>query len=190
MLRIVAGSARGRLLATPNDQSVRPTSDRVREAVFNVLAARLAGGFDGLSVLDMFAGTGALGLEAWSRGAESVTFVEKDRKALTCLEGNLERLGLTAPIGQVVRGDALVWVGRLRRSFNLVFVDPPYDAGLYPAALAALTPGKVLSSGALVVVEHRTGDTLVTPPGLELAFDRAWGDTTVKLLCTPEEVPR
>jgi 16S rRNA (guanine966-N2)-methyltransferase len=190
MLRIVAGRARGRLLATPNDLSVRPTSDRVREAVFNVLAARLSGGFEGLAVLDLFAGTGALGLEAWSRGAEPVTFIEKDRKALACLTGNLERLGLTAPVVQVVRGDALALVGRLPRPFDLVFVDPPYDAGLYAGVLAALSPGKQLAPGAVVVVEHRTGDTLVTPPGLELAFDRAWGDTTVKLLCTPEGGPR
>jgi 16S rRNA (guanine966-N2)-methyltransferase len=190
MLRIVAGRARGRLLATPNDLSVRPTSDRVREAVFNVLAARLSGGFDGLAVLDLFAGTGALGLEAWSRGAESVTFVEKDRKALTCLAGNLERLGLAAPVVQVVRGDALALVGRLAGQFDLVFVDPPYDAGLYAGVLAALSPGNLLAPGAFVVVEHRTGDAPVTPPGLELAFDRAWGDTTVKLLCTPEGGPR
>ena len=187
MLRIVAGRARGRRLVTPAGDRVRPTSDRVREAVFSALTSRLAAGFSGLRVLDAFAGTGALGLEAWSRGAAHVTFFERDRKALACLDANIAALGVLAGECEVDRVDALAAFNRPRAAFDVVFVDPPYDAGLYAPALETLAQGARLRPGAIVVVEHRTGATVTAPASLELDFDRAWGDTTVKLMTYSSE---
>jgi 16S rRNA (guanine966-N2)-methyltransferase len=121
-VRVVGGLARGRKIQAPSGTSTRPTSDYVREAVFNVLGSR--GGVDGAHVLDLFAGSGAMGIEALSRGAASATFVENDAKAVAVIRANLDHLGLVAD-ATVVRADAPGWLVTAGR-FDLAFVDPPY----------------------------------------------------------------
>lgn len=157
-MRIVAGSLRGRVLKSPDASITRPTTDRVRESLFSSLYSRL-GGFDGLHVLDAFAGSGALGIEALSRGAANCLFFERDAAARKVLEGNLSSLGLGAPAAQVRAADVLDAAGRgmvSARPFDLVLLDPPY--ALEPEEVAhfivALAESECLSSGCVVSYEH------------------------------------
>lgn len=131
-MRVVGGSARGRRLEAPAGRTVRPTSDRAREAIFNSLTS--LGVLENAVVLDLFAGSGAMGIEALSRGAASATFVERDRAALTTIRGNLDRLGFT---GTVVPGDALAQGGRAG-PVDVAFVDPPYAFDQWDELLARL----------------------------------------------------
>ena len=146
VLRIIGGSWRGRKLRFPAAPLIRPTPDRVRETLFNWLAGRIAGA----RCLDLFAGSGALGLEALSRGAAEVTFVERDAQAVHALRALLQEWG--APAAQVVRADALRFLAGTPRPFDLVFLDPPFGAPLLAAAASALTGGW-LAAEALVYVE-------------------------------------
>ena len=133
-MRVVAGTARGRRLQAPPDGEVRPTSDRVREAIFDMLGS--LGGVEGATVVDLFAGTGALGLEALSRGATAATFVDDDHVALESVKVNLVTTGLYAR-ATVVQADVLTWLNQAP-SFDLAFADPPYAFGEWPALLALL----------------------------------------------------
>lgn len=177
-MRIVAGKFRGRALATPDDDRIRPTSDRVREAMFNILAHGIDG-FDmpGAIVLDLFAGTGALGLEALSRGAASCLFVEQDAEARGLIRRNIEALGQTGTT-RIYRRDAtdLGEAGN-REPFTLVFADPPYGKGLGEKALAAAAGGGWLADGAIVVAEERAGVSVAWPAGFTILDQRTWGDT-------------
>lgn len=171
-MRVVAGEARGRRLVAPEGDRVRPTSDRVREAVFNAL-----GSLDvvrGADVLDLFAGSGALGIEALSRGAAAATFVEADRRALHAVRRNLEGTGL-ADRATVVAGDAFEALGRLApgRRFGLALCDPPYRFDRWPELLAALPAD-------LVVAE--SGAEVAAPPGWALERHRRYGSTVVTFL--------
>lgn len=147
-MRIVAGRWRGRPLVAPAGAATRPTADRVREALFSMLASRL-GSFDDLVVLDVFAGTGALGLEALSRGAARATFVESDRGALDALRANIAKLGAEAAV-LPQRAEAL---GRATAAHHLAFLDPPYDAGLAVPTLERLASHGWLAPLAWVSVE-------------------------------------
>ena len=153
-MRIIAGKWRGRPIEAPPGIATRPTADRVRETLFSMLASRL-GSFEDLRVADLFAGSGALGLEALSRGAASSTFVENDSKAAAIIRRNAETLG--API-QLVPGSALA----LPRSdpFDLVFADPPYAAGSGTSAAAAVTKAGWLAPGGWMSVETSRGDSV------------------------------
>jgi 16S rRNA (guanine966-N2)-methyltransferase len=149
-VRIVAGSARGARIFAPKGRDTRPTSDRVREAAFSIL-----GSVDGLTVLDLFAGTGALGLEALSRGAASATFVESDPPALEAIERNLAKLELKG--ARVVRSDAVKYLARTAELYDVVFLDPPYKmVESLRMPLAEHLP-RVLAEGALVVFETAAG---------------------------------
>jgi 16S rRNA (guanine966-N2)-methyltransferase len=144
-VRIIAGTHRGHRIEAPPGRGTRPTSDRVRENVFNIL-----GSVEGGAVLDLYAGSGAMGLEALSRGAEHVVFVERDPDAVRAIERNLDRLRLRAT---VLRQDALAVLAAESRKYDLVFVDPPYD--MYPdlePTLARYLPS-LLSDDGIVVVE-------------------------------------
>lgn len=173
-MRIIAGQWRGRPLAAPAGDATRPTSDRAREGLFSMLASRL-GGFAGLKVADLFAGTGALGLEALSRGAAHCTFVETDRAARDAIRANIERLGADATTD--IRAQSAAHVAL--HPCDLILMDPPYGAGLAQAALAnaaaALAPG-----GWLSVELH--DEELALPAGLEAAADRRFGKATILLL--------
>lgn len=192
MLRIVAGIARGRRLRVPDGQRVRPTADRVREAMFSALESRLRGGFDGRTVLDLFGGSGALGLEAFSRGAIAVTIVEAHAAVLAVLRENVDALvprgASTGPV-TVVPGTAGAFLSRPATStYDLVFVDPPYDADLYTPALSGLVSGGFLARGALVCVEHRTGTRPAVPAGLVEVQSRRYGETTVLILAAEQSM--
>ena len=177
-MRIIAGKWRGRPIDAPPGTATRPTADRVRETLFSMLVSRL-GSFEDLRVADLFAGSGALGLEALSRGAGSVTFVENDSKAAAIIRRNAEKLG--API-QVLTGSALA----LPRSdpFDLIFADPPYSAGAGSAAVAAVAKASWLASGGWMSVETSRDDT-IDPGDLIVEGTRAVGRAQLTLLRRP-----
>ncbi|MFN7223457.1 MAG: 16S rRNA (guanine(966)-N(2))-methyltransferase RsmD [Paracoccaceae bacterium] len=187
-MRIIGGRARGLHLApvgTGDAQAhLRPTSDRVREAIFNLL---LNGGYDnpvqGARVLDLFAGTGALGLEALSRGAASVAFVDDGATARSLLKRNIDLMRATGE-ADVWRRDATQMGVNKGRSFDLVFLDPPYGKGLGERALASCAAGGWLAPAAMVVWEEGTAP--IPPSGFDLLDQRRYGETVVTLLRTPE----
>lgn len=179
-MRIVGGTLRGRTLATPDHEGLRPTSDRVRESVFNILAHGIAG-FDlsGCRVVDLFAGTGALGLEALSRGAGYCLFVEETAEARALIRRNVETFGLTG-VTRIFRRDAtdLGPAGNMT-AFDIAFLDPPYGRGLADKALSSLITGGWLAPGAAVVVEEARGAIASLPAPLDEIDRRTWGDTEV-----------
>jgi 16S rRNA (guanine966-N2)-methyltransferase len=179
-VRIVGGRFRGRTLAAPATPATRPTSDRVREAVFNILLHGLADlQIPGARVLDLFAGSGALGLEALSRGANFCLFVDTSPEARAQIRRNVEALGLTGAT-RIFRRDAtdLGPAGTLA-GFGLAFLDPPYEGRLGERALLSATTGGWLAPGAVVVLEQQQGTPTVLAPSLTLLARRSWGGTEV-----------
>ena len=177
MTRIIAGSLGGRRIATPKGDGTRPTSDRVREALFSSLESEL-GGFDGLRVLDLFAGSGALGLEALSRGADGATFVDSDARAVAVIKQNVRSLDVAG--ADVIRSTASAYVGRSHAGpLDLVFVDPPY--ALHTDTVAGLVRQLAEGSGArpLFVVERSTRDPFAWPDGVEAVRHKKYGETTL-----------
>lgn len=179
-MRIVAGRFKGRPLQAPRSDAIRPTSDRVRESLFNILEHGIAD-FSLLSirVLDLFAGTGALGIEALSRGAAYCLFIEEDAAARGLIRTNVEALSLTG-VTKLFRRDAtkLGPAGNLG-VFDLVLLDPPYGLGLGEAALASAIDGGWVSPGAVCVLEERAGIEIALPPALTVLDRRTYGDTQV-----------
>lgn len=179
-MRIVGGQFRGRAIAAPEHAGLRPTSDRVRESVFNILAHGVAD-FDiaGQRVIDLFAGTGALGLEALSRGASYCLFVEEAPEARALIRTNIESLGLMG-VTRIFRRDAtdLGPAGNMP-PYGLAFLDPPYGKGLAEKALAALSEGNWLTSSAVVVVEERASAAVTFPAGYAALDTRTYGDTQI-----------
>lgn len=183
-MRVVAGTYRGRRLQAPKGASTRPTSDRVREAVFAML-----GSCDGARVLDLFAGSGAMGIEALSRGAVAATFVDADARAAGCVRANLAALGLAAPAARVVVRDwraALAADAARGVSYDLCVIDPPYSllAGISTALAHALAP--VLAESATVVIEGPATGPVPTLDGIGVTqrSDRTYGATRVSILRT------
>lgn len=171
-MRIVGGEARGRTLHAVPGSATRPTADRVRQSLFDVLGQRC----DGLVVLDLYAGTGALALEALSRGAAAATLVEKDAKACAVIERNIAELGFGARC-RLLRDDVGRALTRLRTPFELVFSDPPYALRAAQATLEGVAP--LLSPGGRLVLEMDKREAL--PAGLALLDDRLYGDTRVAI---------
>jgi 16S rRNA (guanine966-N2)-methyltransferase len=163
-MRVIAGEYRSRALQAPPGLATRPSSDRLRETLFNVLAPRI----EGARFLDLYAGSGAVGIEAVSRGAAEVVFVERAAGALAVLRGNLEKLGIRSRV-RVRPGGVGAYLSRAgREQFDVVFLDPPYEAaGEYEAVLGALggTCAGLLAVGAIVVAEHRRKDRLAEQYG-------------------------
>ncbi len=182
-MRIVAGTLRGRALATPKDERTRPTSDRVRESVFNILAHGAAGvELAGARVIDLFAGTGALGMEALSRGAAFALFVEEDPAARAVIRTNIEAFGLTGQT-KIFRRDATdLGPAAQMGQFDLALLDPPYGKELGDRALAALLAGGWLKPGAVAMLEERAGLSVAVPQGLSEVDRRTYGDTQVLFL--------
>jgi 16S rRNA (guanine966-N2)-methyltransferase len=175
-VRIIAGAWRGRPLLAPPGQSTRPTSDRAREALFSMLQSRL-GSFEDLRVADLFAGTGALGLEALSRGAAHCTFYETDRAALEVLKRNLATLGAQERADPRSQDATRAGGG----PFHLVFLDPPYRSGLAEGALAHLISAGALAPGALISVESAR-DEAAAGAGLTIESERIYGKAKITLL--------
>jgi 16S rRNA (guanine966-N2)-methyltransferase len=185
-MRIVAGRFKGRPLQTPRSDAIRPTSDRVRESLFNILQHGIADfSLEGARVLDLFAGTGALGFEAVSRGAASCLFVEEEAEARGLIRANMESLSLTG-VTKLFRRDAtsLGPAGRLG-TFDLVLLDPPYGRGLGEAALTSAISGGWLAAGAIVVLEERADVAVALPAPVALIDRRVYGDTQVVIARLP-----
>jgi 16S rRNA (guanine966-N2)-methyltransferase len=177
LMRVVGGRLRGRNIASPQSREIRPTADRLRESLFNILAHAYGDPVSGAHVLDLFAGTGALGIEAMSRGAAFCLFIDNGAEARALLRQNVEALGLGG-VTKVYRRDATA-LGSVHphEPFALAFLDPPYGKGLGEKALASLRDGNWLVPGALVVVEEAVAAKLVTPDGYEELERRAYDDT-------------
>ena len=179
-MRIIAGEWRGRSIEAPPGSATRPTADRVRETLFSMLASRL-GTFEALRVADLFAGSGALGLEALSRGAADVTFVESDPQAITSIGRNAEKLGATTRI-QVIAGSALSLPRR--EPFDLIFADPPYALGSGTAVVGSILDSAWLAQGGWLSVETSRSDP-VHPAGLSVDAVRDVGRARITLLRRP-----
>src|SRR6266852_2822220 len=181
-MRIVGGRLGGRTLAAPKSQNVRPTSDRLRESLFNILAHGYDDAIAGARVLDLFAGTGALGLEAVSRGAAFALFIDDGTEARALIRQNVEALGLGG-ITRIFRRDATrLGAVHPNEPFALVFLDPPYRKGLAEASLVALRDGGWLAPDALVIVEEAADSGFAAPEGCIEVELRGYGDTEFTFL--------
>ena len=183
-MRIVGGNHRGKKLSTPKSTETRPTTDRVREAMFNKIAHGVAKHFDdfdieGANVLDLFAGTGALGLEALSRGAKFAVFVEDAIEPRGLIRSNIEQLEFTG-ITKLFKRDA-TYLGPMKRfqPFNLIFLDPPYNKELGEKALNSAIEGGWFADEALIILEESKSATITWPEGIELLDEKTYGDTTL-----------
>lgn len=179
-MRVVGGRLRGRALATPKDDAVRPTSDRVREALFNILEHGVED-FDlsGARVLDLFAGTGALGIEALSRGAAECTFVEYAAASRALIQQNIQNFGLGGVTTIFRRSATEIGPAGGRAGFNLVFADPPYGKGLGEKAFAAVIAGGWLAERAVLVLEETADAEIIWPAGCQELDRRRYGGTQV-----------
>ena len=151
-MRVITGTARGRRLKTPENFDIRPTTDNVKESVFNIIQFDI----EGRRVLDLFAGTGQLGIECLSRGAAEAVFIDENTAAVKIVKENLKTCGFTAA---VLQQDALSYLRHCGR-FDLVFVDPPYDSGLYESVLETINSVDILSDGGIILCESRREKTL------------------------------
>src|SRR5215207_1739405 len=175
-MRVVGGRLKGRNLAGPSSQAIRPTADRLRESVFNILVHAYDDPIEGARVLDLFAGTGALGIEAVSRGAAFTLFVDNGAEARALLRDNVEALGLGG-VTKVYRRDATsLGPAHPLEPFSLAFLDPPYGKRLGEQAVASLHDGGWLAPQALVVVEEATSAKFAVPTGFEELERRAYDD--------------
>ncbi len=176
-MRVIGGEFKGRKLLAPSGGKIRPTSDRVREAIFDILGPT----WTFQRALDLFAGTGSLGIEALSRGAEEAVFVEQGKGALTVLRGNLKALGLKSRswvISLAVKRGIMI-LGEKGEVFDLIFMDPPYGKALVRETLEEIARGGILASAGIIVAEHSSKDEIIPPPALELFRQRRYGDTAV-----------
>jgi 16S rRNA (guanine966-N2)-methyltransferase len=187
-MRIVGGRLRGRALAAPKSLSIRPTADRLRESLFNILAHAFGDPVSGARVLDLFAGTGALGLEALSRGAAFALFVDDSAEARALLRENVAALGLGGMTRIFRRDAAKLGPAHPLEPFSLAFLDPPYGHGLAERALTASRAGGWLGRDALIVVEEASKAAFAAPAGFAELERRRYHDTELIFLRT-EETP-
>lgn len=181
-MRIVGGKLRGRPLATPQSQSIRPTTDRTRESLFNILGHKYREQLENGRVLDLFAGTGALGLEAMSRGARYAIFVEESVEGRGLIRQNVEDFGLSG-CTKILRRDAcqLGQAGTIE-PFDMVFADPPYKRGLGERALLSAYQGGWLKPDTIIMLEEDAGAALELDPVFEIVDVRPYGDTIIRLI--------
>ncbi len=184
-MRIISGTSRGQKLATPRSPSLRPTSDRVKESIFNILRDKV----EGRIILDLFAGTGNLGIEALSRGAKKAVFVEKGRHAIQLIQKNLAHLGFQER-SEILERDVNRAIGILKQRgecFDLLFMDPPYQKGLVQATLMKLESHPIYDSGSILVVEHNRREPFPHRLlGWDLIRQRRIGDTVLSFLTRSE----
>jgi len=181
-MRVVGGRLKGRNLASPSSQEIRPTADRLRESVFNILIHAYDDPVQDARVLDLFAGTGALGIEAVSRGAGFTLFVDNGAEARALLRNNVEALGLGG-VTKVYRRDATnLGPAHPMEPFSLAFLDPPYAKGLGERALIAARDGGWLTPDSLIVVEEAAGAAFAPPDGFAEIERRDYGDTQLVFL--------
>jgi len=180
-MRIISGTSKGRKLVTPKRYSLRPTSDRVKESLFNILGSEI----QGKVVLDLFAGTGNLGIEALSRGAKRVIFVEKGRQALRLIKTNIDQFGL-ADRSEILPRDVNRAIGILKQReecFDLILMDPPYEKGLIQRTLMKLNTHPIYHGDSILVIEHNRREPLPhIPEGWNLVRQQKIGDTLLSFL--------
>ncbi len=176
-MRIIAGTARGRKLISPEGREVRPTLDRVRESIFNMLTGSLAEA----SVLDLFAGSGALGLEALSRGAAHTVFVDKSNASVGIVNQNI-KLTHFEKQSSVVLNDFLTYLKQCNEKFDIIFLDPPYAAGFLAPALDAIYHRKLLAENGFIVCELDASDEVICPSQFELYRNRKYGKARILLM--------
>lgn len=177
-MRVIAGEWRGRKLVAPAGQQTRPTADRTRETLFSMLASRI-GSFEGLRVADLYAGSGALGLEALSRGAVHATFIETDRAAIKAIEANVTAFGAGSRVSvRPMSGAALP----ANEPFDLVFADPPYLTGSGTAVASTVAKAGWLAPGGWMAVETQRGDAVAPPEGWDIDAERDVGRARLTLL--------
>lgn len=179
-MRIVAGVSKGRRLVSPKDNRIRPTSDRVKEAVFNIIGFNVANSH----VLDLFAGTGSLGLEALSRGAEFATFVDNNAKSIEILKQNIRLLGFEerSEVFMINASDAVTEFGRSNRTFDIIFIDPPYMENLYEITLSSIARYGIIKKRGLVIVEHLSAFCFSEMShGLTLIKNKRYGSTSISI---------
>jgi 16S rRNA (guanine966-N2)-methyltransferase len=187
-MRIVGGRLRSRALVAPKSQAIRPTTDRLRETLFNILLHAYGDPVTGARVLDLFAGTGALGIEALSRGADFALFVDDGAEARAILRENVATLGLGG-VTRIFRRDAAkLGAAQPVEPFSLVFLDPPYGKGLAERALASALAGGWIAPGALIVVEEAAQPRFAAPPG-SAELERRPFDTTELIFLRPTPAP-
>jgi 16S rRNA (guanine966-N2)-methyltransferase len=183
-MRIIAGQYRGRNLTSVRDLSVRPTTDRAKQTIFDILTNRLD--FNGIDVLDLFAGSGSLGLEAISRGARSAVFVDKAQQSLRVLESNIDTLGCNEQC-TAYTADVFWFLKNTNRSFDLVFVDPPYRLERIEALPNAIFDSPVVKEGTHVVMEHSKESQVHLSDSIYDITRKSFGQTTVLILKTKQK---
>ena len=176
-MRVISGSARGKKLLSLEGSATRPTTDRVKESMFNIVMPYIRDA----KVLDLFAGSGALGIEALSRGAAHCTFLENARDAAAVIRKNLEGTKLSDS-SKPVEGDALAFLDRTQESFSLIFLDPPYDGGFYEPVLEKIAKRGLLDRDGVLVLEKRADTQIIVPDTMEVEKERKYGHTTVCIL--------
>jgi 16S rRNA (guanine966-N2)-methyltransferase len=180
-MRIVGGRLKGRTLLTPSSRAIRPTSERLRESIFDILEHRFSSHIEGARVVDLFAGTGALAIEALSRGARFALFVDNGTEARALLRANVEALALGG-VTRIWRADATrLGAAPAGGPFALAFLDPPYEGGLAGPALASLVDGGWLEPNALCVVEEAAKAEIAAPANLARIDARVYGDTRIAI---------
>jgi 16S rRNA (guanine966-N2)-methyltransferase len=182
-MRIVGGRLKGRALKSPGSDAIRPTSDRVRETVFNILAHSYGNPVAGARVIDLFAGTGAMAIEALSRGAAFAMLVDHGAQASAIIRANFAALDLGGAARILRRDTRKLGAAPEGASFSLAFLDPPYGKGLVPPTLKGLRDGGWLGRGALAVIEERAGAEVALPEGFVLRETRRFGGTQVVFAC-------
>ena len=177
-MRIISGASGGRKLFSLPGQATRPTADKVKESLFNILMPYMNGGE---TVLDLFAGSGALGLECLSRGAKAAVFVEKSPAAANVVRKNIELLGY-GDRSLVVKGDYLKYLGGCTQKFDFIFMDPPYKSGFYESALFAVREKGLLAEGGIAVLERETALPMPAADGYEILKNREYKTSAITLL--------
>lgn len=178
-MRVIAGTLRGRTLRTVRDLSVRPTTDRAKQVIFDVLATRVS--LDGANVLDLFAGSGSLGIESISRGAASVVFIERSTPAAVCLEENLQKLGIDKKC-EILRGDIYRYLRSHPPAFDLVFADPPYDLEGITELPALIARSGAIKPGGWLVMEHRSNTHVTPDPAVFSTIIKTLGQTVALIM--------
>jgi len=185
-MKIISGKWGGQSLPQKVNPKMRPTTDKVREAVFDILEARIVKDWSGLRILDLFAGTGAFGIEALSRGASQVTFVDNHLRSTKALEKVLLEFELGESTEVICKGvlDAISWLHRQGRQFPLIFMDPPYRQDWVVATLNKILEAPVISTRGIIVAEHDKRESLTALQGFwNLVDSRRYGDTCISFFC-------
>ena len=181
-MRVISGKIRGKKLYSLEGDNTRPTTDRVKENIFNIIA----GDIFGARVLDLFAGSGALGIEALSRGAQQCDFVEKDNSAFKVVHKNISE----TPFGDISKmhlSDYAVFLEKCPGEYDVIFLDPPYESGFYTPALNIISQRKLLSDDGVIVLEKKTGMDILVPDSFEVIKDKKYGHVSVLILRKKED---